>query len=96
MENTQLRIYVDSLSRVVDSLRAVVIIPEDSELAEVQAEMEDTLEYSPEVTDSLLDIWLNARKQKFYERDDYDMDVDTFSFGKPITDESALASVFLR
>lgn len=83
MENTQLRIYVDSLSRVVDSLRAVVIIPEDSELAEVQAEMEDTLEYSPEVTDSLLDIWLNARKQKFYERDDYDMDVDTFSTDVP-------------
>ncbi|MCQ2181087.1 MAG: transglycosylase SLT domain-containing protein [Bacteroidales bacterium] len=82
VENERLRVSLDSLSRIVDSLRAERI-PQSSELGEVMREMEDTVEYSPEVTDSLLDIWMQSRRYSAYERVDCDMDSAGFSSNVP-------------
>ena len=83
LENEQLKMSLDSLGKVVDSLRAIKTVPDNTELAEVMNEMQDTLVYSPEVTDSLMNIWMENRRKSFYERQDYDMDTTNFSSNVP-------------
>lgn len=81
LENDRLRISLDSLHRIVDSLSAI----EHSlnSIAEVVEEIEDTVEYSPEVTDSLLAIWMENRRSSFFEREEYDMEVEQFTSDVP-------------
>lgn len=81
LENDRLRISLDSLHRIVDSLSAI----EHSlnSIAKVVEEIEDTVEYSPEVTDSLLAIWMENRRSSFFEREEYDMEVEQFTSDVP-------------
>lgn len=82
LENSRLKISLDSLNRVVDSLTAVWHDMENS-VADVVDEIEDTVEYSPEVTDSLLALWMENRRIGLLEQEEYDMDVEKFTSNVP-------------
>lgn len=82
LENSRLKISLDSLTRVVDSLTAVWRDMENS-VADVVDEIEDTVEYSPEVTDSLLALWMENRRIGLLEQEEYDMDVEKFTSNVP-------------
>ncbi|MCQ2169246.1 MAG: transglycosylase SLT domain-containing protein [Bacteroidales bacterium] len=82
LENSRLKISLDSLTRVVDSLTAVWHDMENS-VADVVDEIEDTVEYSPEVTDSLLALWMENRRIGLLEQEEYDMDVEKFTSNVP-------------
>ena len=82
-ENIQLKMSIDSLSRVLDSLKAVQQSLEENEVADVVEEIEEPLEYSPEVTDSLLGRWMESRRRSYNEKDRYDMEVEKFSSNVP-------------
>lgn len=82
LENSRLKISLDSLTRVVDSLTAVWHDMENS-VADVVDEIEDTVEYSPEVTDSLLALWMENRRIGLLEQEAYDMDVEKFTSNVP-------------
>lgn len=81
LENERLRISLDSLHRIVDSLSTIEY--STNSIAEVVDEIEDTVVYSPEATDSLLAIWMENRRSSFFEREDYDMDVEQFTSDVP-------------
>lgn len=82
LENSRLKISLDSLNRVVDSLTAVWHDMENS-VADVVDEIEDTVEYSPEVTDSLLALWMENRRIGLLEQEEYDMEVEKFTSNVP-------------
>ena len=82
LENSRLKISLDSLTRVVDSLTAVWHDMENS-VADVVDEIEDTVEYSPEVTDSLLALWMENRRIGLLEQEEYDMEVEKFTSNVP-------------
>lgn len=82
LENSRLKISLDSLTRVVDSLTAVWHDMENS-VADVVDEIEDIVEYSPEVTDSLLALWMENRRIGLLEQEEYDMDVEKFTSNVP-------------
>ncbi len=82
LENSRLKISLDSLNRVIDSLTAIER-GRDNSVADVVDEIEDTVEYSPEITDSLLALWMESRRSSFLEREDYDMDVEKFTSDVP-------------
>ncbi len=102
-ENTQLRASLDSLQALVDSLEERRYL-EDSELRAViegndESEAEQEIEYTAEVSDSLLHLWYkNSFAGDFNTVTEYDMDSVKFSSNisdKEMTERLAAMNSFI-
>lgn len=92
-QNTQLIKELDSLKQVIEELNSQIAYNDSlrSELIEVFEENEDkvaagldSVEYTNDVTDSLLNIWyLHRQNNRTHEGEDYDMDAVKFSSNVP-------------
>lgn len=89
-ENDQLKSSLDSLQMLVDSLEQRRYLEESELLAMLEGnEPEEQIEYTPEVTDSLLQLWYrNSFSGDFDTVNEYDM--DSVSFKSNISDEEMI------
>ena len=88
-ENDSLRLHIDSLMRVIDALREENLLKDSiaNEMLDIYEENEDKgaaglnpEDYSPEITDSLLNIWyLHRQVNDDNSAEQYDMDSVHFS-----------------
>lgn len=75
LENRSLKISLDSLNRMVDSLQKVVGEPAEEVVAvESPEEAVDTVAFDPELSDSLFDVWMKSRQIRYYSEADLNMD----------------------
>lgn len=93
-ENAQLRRQVDSLKALVDSLRAAV--PAAADIAEVLEEGNDVpasaagpMDYTPEITDSLLSLWYKSNFDR--EGDNHVFDLDTVRLASSVSDKEMMS-----
>ena len=90
-ENLSLKTALDSLQSLVDSLQMRRYL-EDSELIAVMEGNEsesDIVEYTPEVSDSLLHLWYrNTYSEDKYSLSEYDM--DSVRFSSNVSDEEMI------
>ena len=85
IENEALKLSLDSLQLIIDSLRAVQ--EEESEISAVLEGNETKMEYTAEVSDSLLHLWYrNSFNGDFYDAvNEYNM--DSVKFSSNVSDE---------
>lgn len=94
IENEQLRMSLDSLQQLADSLEERLYIEENEILSAIDAETQeslimDTIEYTPEVSDSLLHLWYrNSFSGDFDMVNEYDM--DSVRFTSNVSDEEMM------
>lgn len=72
LENRSLKLSVDSLSRVVDSLRNIVGEPAVDGLAATEefSAAADSIVFDQMLSDSLFDLWMKSRQIRYYEKTD--------------------------
>lgn len=93
-ENAALRRQVDSLKALVDSLRAVVTATPDiaealEEGNDVPASAARPMDYTPEVTDSLLTIWYKSNFNR--DGDNPVFDLDTVRLTSSVSDKEMMS-----
>ena len=83
-ENAIMRARLDSLQALVDSLMERKYLEEESIQALMTGNLEESMEYTLEATDSLVNLWYeNSRISDFDAVHDYDMDSVRFTSNVP-------------
>ena len=94
-ENDSLRVQLDSLKRVIEELRQDILLKDSvaNEMLGIYEENEDKgaaglnpEDYSPEITDSLLNIWY-LHRQVNEDTSDEMYDMDSVHFTSNVSDE---------
>ena len=88
-DNAQLLARIDSLQAVIDSLYSVTAVPAEEEQVSF-ADSVAQIEYTPEITDSLLAVWYEGRRPVEYV-DGSEYNLDSVVFTSNVSDEVLIA-----